>query len=514
MYTNLIKRVDDIRNAKDLLAKANENELEIMCIDNRDVLGNSFLLYKRIGEDSNSINGEAWKMCYPFSCNNQVCYCSQNHNELAMKKIPLKASDIIHTQDITSKGALEQSVWAELMCMQLGQFLVEHSVTPNLPLFVAKKLCLTCHYTNTNILRNTNSSDPITTACVLMINELATVGDLNTWLREQRTAEECYSALFQIFNALYALQKYYNMTHHDLHGGNVLVHCLSPDTPPYLQYTIDNVVYIVPHHGFLFTLWDFGYAYIPNKLHIKTFQHHFKWDKRTLTNIRREDYRHILHAFKSQTNPDVNKFIQTIDQNADAKFSLRFMFILFGHFLRLPFNGNMDTPIHEKMRFNLDKPIALPKPWNDYLRLNLSENVVSVFGSFPAPDTPIGTPIEQDSIIEYVPGQQLFPGFINLVIPKRIPRNVDNILYVDISNVPIPQDPNQSVDITVNAGVLQDLMIPIVVNIVFPTFWTHPTNGRSYLEINIPDNLFYDRTELLTYSVPSNRFRFIVDHHQ
>jgi hypothetical protein len=69
---------------------------------------------------------------------------------------------------------------------------------------------------------------------------------------------------FQVFAGLYTLQKHFDLTHHDLHWGNVLVHKIQPGG--FLTYKIDDEYYKVPNIGYLFTLWDFGYAHIPGKL--------------------------------------------------------------------------------------------------------------------------------------------------------------------------------------------------------------------------------------------------------
>jgi len=84
------------------------------------------------------------------------------------------------------------------------------------------------------------------------------------------TTDEWYNAYFQIFSAIYVLQKKMKMFHSDLHWGNVLVtqstH-IGSDACGYWKYIIDGVTYYVPNMGYVFKVWDFGLArsdyYVP-----------------------------------------------------------------------------------------------------------------------------------------------------------------------------------------------------------------------------------------------------------
>lgn len=79
------------------------------------------------------------------------------------------------------------------------------------------------------------------------------------------TASEVNSMAFQIVAGLYAMKKYYNMRHFDLHWGNVLIHKL-PHTDGVLKYHIDGVDYYVPTYGRLYVIWDFGRVIVPGKM--------------------------------------------------------------------------------------------------------------------------------------------------------------------------------------------------------------------------------------------------------
>lgn len=124
-------------------------------------------------------------------------------------------------------------------------------------------------------------NNKITNSCVLVLNEYADEGDLKNWLlAKHRNEIEWYTMYFQVFAGLYALQKHFDLLHYDLHWGNVLVHNIknlknlknfnSKKDSSYMLYKIDNNFYRIPNTGYLFTLWDFGFARIfSKKLHAK-----------------------------------------------------------------------------------------------------------------------------------------------------------------------------------------------------------------------------------------------------
>jgi hypothetical protein len=141
-------------------------------------------------------------------------------------------------------------------------------------------------------------NDTISNSCVLLVNEFANEGDLKNWLKiknwgdpQIKTHEEWYVMFFQVYAGLYSLQKYFDLTHHDLHWGNVLVHKIQPGG--FLTYKIDNEYYKVPNIGYLFTLWDFGYAYIPNKLKASNDSKTYDFKDKNRYSI---DYFRIAHA--------------------------------------------------------------------------------------------------------------------------------------------------------------------------------------------------------------------------
>lgn len=241
----------------------------VACDDIQGLLANEFKLLTRIG--SESAFGEAYKVCHPTMCDLVSCECAAQSSLLALKKIPVPKSlrstknrtGVKYANNPTQPKALQTELWAELMCLRLCTALVENKVTPNLPLFIHYYICnKPCNFKNVELQQ-------VKSNCLLVLNELANYGDFKMWcLNESRPIAEWMNAYFQIFIGIYALQKYFDMTHHDLHWGNVLVHRIKPGG--HFKYTIDNVVYHVPNLGWLFTLWDFGFAHIPDKLRTQT----------------------------------------------------------------------------------------------------------------------------------------------------------------------------------------------------------------------------------------------------
>lgn len=260
------RRVDLVKEIQGSLKRSMKLSDGAPACFNGDLLANTFGLINKIG--SGSINGEAYKVCYPIKCREGACDCSETSINLAVKKIPLAYKDFeLHTKPMSEK-ALQSELWAELFFMKLCKVLVENKITPNLPLYVNYFVCNSCYYENEHLINSQMSGKP----CVILINELATAGDLKEWSEVPRNDDLWLNAYFQIFTAIYALQKYFDITHHDLHWGNVLVH--EVPVGGFWRYTIDGIDYDVPNYGFLFTLWDFGYARIPGKVEIE------KWRKR------------------------------------------------------------------------------------------------------------------------------------------------------------------------------------------------------------------------------------------
>src|SRR6478609_6856201 len=169
------KRVDVVKEIQKSLKKSlNISDGAPACIRN-NTLANSFRILNRIG--SGSVNGEAFRLCYPVECSDGKCECKENPTFLAVKKIPLSPEDYDYSKKPWSKQALTSELWAELFIMKLCNVLVENKVTPNLPVYINYFVCDNCHYDNDALQKRYPAGGP----CVILINELATGGDIKTW---------------------------------------------------------------------------------------------------------------------------------------------------------------------------------------------------------------------------------------------------------------------------------------------------------------------------------------------
>lgn len=217
---------------------------------------NNIFVHKRIG--SSSVNGEAY-LAKIFACENRNC----EPDDLAVKLIPIKGDELRYIRDHrTNRKAYTTGLWAELLVMEICTILIHQEKIPNLPMAFSYMLCNNCQYENPAL----SLSIPRGTPCLILLNELADGGDIATWMKTSHDALEWSTAYFQIFASLYFLQKFFNLTHHDLHWGNVLVHKVTETG--YSAYDIDGKTYYVPNAGYEFVLWDFGYCRIPGKIEI------------------------------------------------------------------------------------------------------------------------------------------------------------------------------------------------------------------------------------------------------
>jgi hypothetical protein len=128
-----------------------------------------------------------------------------------------------------------------LILKEITKFVLNHT-TQNLPLMYQSCLC-----------RENNKS--------LFYLELAH-GDLIVWVHHHHGENEWMSFLFQIWTALYTLQKHLKMVHGDLKYANILYYKTNKNNNEYWKYTIDNVSYYIPNEGYVFVIADFGISEI------------------------------------------------------------------------------------------------------------------------------------------------------------------------------------------------------------------------------------------------------------
>ena len=347
-------RLTLVQNLQDAIRQLKLTDGSPSCISKNNVLVNTFKLVSKIG--SGSVNGEAYKICYPIQCNGKTgdCACQSDSVNLAVKRIPIKPRTLSFLNTPYTFNALNDTLWVELLCMKLCNILVENNVVPNLPVYVNYFYCNSCTYENP-VLKPKNNSP-----CIILINELATEGDLSNWTKIPRTPQEWVNAYFQIFVGLYAMQKYFDITHHDLHWNNVLVHKVAPGG--YWRYVIDGKTYDVPNLGYLFVLWDFGLAQIPGKMENKEYQFHYDSDKEKPRLL--ADYFKILKAPMWRENDDklpipppedVNIFVNMIRSLHKDGASLKEVIKMYQQIYPVQ---NREVQIIAE--FSLDKKVQLP----------------------------------------------------------------------------------------------------------------------------------------------------------
>lgn len=178
-------------------------------------------------------------------------YCTINCTPIAIKKIYLDEKESKYITDQLNKKALKYGNYIELASAKLINQILLQNISPN---FIF-------NYSNNYIERNGICSD-IYPYSSYHYNEF--IGDSETyteWVQKQHSIALWYNAYFQIVSAIYTLQKYFNMTHLDLHAANIIVKKVKKGG--YWKYIIGNNSFYVPNLGYIFYIGDFGQAYIP-----------------------------------------------------------------------------------------------------------------------------------------------------------------------------------------------------------------------------------------------------------
>lgn len=275
------------------------------CVNNDLTIDKKFKLVKMIG--SPSINGEAWQTCI-INALDPKSSCDLQKGVFATKKIPMDKQTLDTSTTFLKSKILKNEVWTEIVGMMLCRQLVQQNICPNLPMYYTYYKCDSCQYGNPELVEKNLPQ------CLLMVNELAAHGDIKNWMARANYDQETWlSAIFQIFAGLYSLQKYFGLTHHDLHWGNVLVH--EDKRPGYWHYIIDDQDYFVPNKGYRFTLWDFGWAFIRNKIEIEWQVQDYVEERVENGSLWIHDYSHIsnminwyLNAYEDPGSEEYTKF--------------------------------------------------------------------------------------------------------------------------------------------------------------------------------------------------------------
>lgn len=137
--------------------------------------------------------------------------------------------------------------------------IIKNKICPNLPLIYGSKLCPE-YFLKIDGKRKKYD-------CISIMTELAN-GNLKEWFTKEekiRSDDEVYSMLFQVLSALYAIQYYGQIMNFDIKKENILYYKV--EKGGYWRYIIENKSYLVPNHGFVFILSDFGVSRSMNPLY-------------------------------------------------------------------------------------------------------------------------------------------------------------------------------------------------------------------------------------------------------
>ena len=181
------------------------------------------------------------------SCSNKKC--------LAVKKIYINWKLAEFLNDQYSSEALNDGIYIELLAGELINQIVLQSISPH---FV---LNYTWDYKERERSSVCSDTYPYT---MYHYNEIIkNTMTYTKWVQENHSLKEWYNAYFQITTSIYVLQTFFNMTHFDLHSGNIIVQKVKKRG--YFNYIIDGVSYKVPNLGFRLFIIDLGQAFIPKK---------------------------------------------------------------------------------------------------------------------------------------------------------------------------------------------------------------------------------------------------------
>jgi hypothetical protein len=183
-------------------------------------------------------------------------YCKKSHcsnDGIAVKKMYLDWKEGKYAEDIYNAKALKYGPFIELAANQLINELVLQEISPNFILNYAYEF-----EERWSICAETYPYKSY------FYNEFISNSETYTdWVTKEHSIHLWYNAFFQITVAIYALQKYFNMTHLDLHSDNILVKKIKKGG--YWTYVINGKEYKVPNLGYQFYISDFGHAWIPNE---------------------------------------------------------------------------------------------------------------------------------------------------------------------------------------------------------------------------------------------------------
>lgn len=242
--------------------------------------------FKTIEKDK--ILGQGWQGTVYKYCEKTHCF------DVAVKKIYLDTKESKYIDDPLNSKALKFGNYKELMSAKLINKLLLNQISPN---FIF-------HYKSVYIERSGICNEDFPYKSIHYNELIPRAITYAEWVEDIHSLKEWYNAYFQIVCGLYVLQKYFNLTHLDLHSGNILVEKVPKGG--YWQYIIEDNIYNVPNLGYIFYINDFGQAYMPKNMKPPTKKIHNSVDLQMLFNSTFE---------YSTSNPEFKRHIKKIIKN-------------------------------------------------------------------------------------------------------------------------------------------------------------------------------------------------------
>jgi len=203
---------------------------------------------------SNSKFGEVWEGRFPIMDNDEI-----PNPTVAIKKTPMKDIDnLIHRRKISPESFLtmKRSVWIEVMFLKKCNDLVRARICPSFILIFFEGVQKKAVFSNPMLTKYNESNSN----AVIVAMELAD-GDLKQWCAVHRTDTEWVSIMFQILFGIIAYQTHANVSHNDLHWGNILFKTVeTPHAHSFWRYHYKRKTYLVPIVHTIVMITDFGFV--------------------------------------------------------------------------------------------------------------------------------------------------------------------------------------------------------------------------------------------------------------
>jgi hypothetical protein len=177
---------------------------------------------------------------------------TDNCESIAIKKIYIDKKQSKFIKNYLDKKALKYGVFIELAAARLTNQLLLQNISPN---FVF-------NYVSSFSERTGICNDHYPYSSYYYNEYIQNSETYDDWVYEKHLKNEWYNVYFQIIVNIYILQKYFNMTHLDLHAGNILVKKIPKGG--YWEYIINDKSYKLPNLGYQLFIIDFGQAWIPD----------------------------------------------------------------------------------------------------------------------------------------------------------------------------------------------------------------------------------------------------------